>query len=128
MTASKRLRLSWSCFPYPCLPLLSEVMENNGGTTLLSPRAGGRGRAHPLGPPENAPGLFTWRVGWGNHQKMPQAYSLRVGWGPGQGFLLCELIVLPSALEQLVHLLDLGVGWWNSSLQILCSEQFAFHN
>ena len=51
-------------------------MENNGGTTLLSPRAGGRGRAHLLGPPENAPGLFTWRVGWGNHQKMPQAYSL----------------------------------------------------
>ena len=87
-------------------------MENNGGTTLLSPRAGGRGRAHPLGPPENAPGLFTRRVGW----------------GPGEGFLLCELIVLPSALEQLVHLLDLGVGWWNSSLQILCSEQFAFHN
>ena len=112
MTASKRLSLSWSCFPYPCLPLLSKLIENNGGTTLLSRRAGGRRRVHPPGPPENAPGLFTRRVTW----------------GPGEVSLLCDLVVLPSALEQLVHLLDLGVGWWNSSLQILCSEQFAFHN
>lgn len=69
------------------------------------------GRVRPPVPPESTPGLFTLRVSQ-----------------PQEKLLFCELVVFPSALEQLVHLLDLGVGWWNSSLQILCSEQFAFHN
>lgn len=43
MIASKRLSLSWSGFHYPSLPLMSRVVEKNGGATLGSPRVGGQG-------------------------------------------------------------------------------------
>ena len=43
MIASKRLSLSWSGFHDPSVPLMSQVVEKNGSTTLVSPRVGGQG-------------------------------------------------------------------------------------
>lgn len=74
---------------------------------------GWRAGSGPPVPLENAPGLFC---------------LFSVSQPQEKVILFCKLVVFPSALEQLVHLLDLGVGVVEQLITNFGLEQFAFHN
>ena len=78
MIASKRLSLSWSGFHYPSLPLMSQVVEKNGGAILGSPRVGGQGSSS------------------GATRKYPRLIHSESQSALGKVILFCELVVFPS--------------------------------